>query len=635
MSTDTNSSNNILEVTSKPTNEKVVEGTLEPTNEMEQGHAADGTKVDSSQQSPKDDIEQVESVDPDHEHAMDETVADTDLKGQVNVAVDEKGHVVENEQVVIKNEQVEDLAEKVDVMDDDHQQGRRVDANRVSSDEQVIEVVDAEKVDMMDDNDQATHEQPIVSENQENSTKSDGSNDDEQDPATMLPRDQLPVVEALQTHVKSEVGGVAEKVDNDDQATQEQPIGFYYEKQENLTKTDESNDDDEQDIATILRHDQQPTTVECQPHVKSEVGSGADSTPVTQGYSRSSLSTYSALSGPLFSATMVDYAPQENDFIQYLLNSEPIPMSLPMNLILGNNQHSSVPRPKGIQQANRQHFQQMPIQNMASSEDNNSNRAYGNLPQDLRLDSSMLPVLVRSQLILPKIFDFPSYFERLLPFFTKFDDKNGLYYYICLIMLSFVYMQPQLEDGNDGSPFLRPQTNLNPHTNLLGAQEIQSQGLTPSQAAPAVNGSFYSPGTNFSQMNPFDNIPVVPQLNQSNTNNNAYQPVAGELPRATPRPRISMSNWQENVNIPAQNLLANNNWLPQGQSSQGLQNYSNNASASSSRAIKNALYDPKYEAMGLPIDPHLRLFLAQQRRENDRYLSSIFIIIRGIILISN
>ncbi|KAM1095912.1 hypothetical protein ACFXTH_010663 [Malus domestica] len=579
MSTDTNSSNNILEVTSKPTNEKVVEDTLEPTNEIEQGHAADVTKVDASQQSPKDDIqEQVESVDPDHEHAMDETVADTDLKGQVNVAVDEKVHVVENEQVVIKNEQVEDLAEKVDVMDDDHQQGRRVDADRVSSDEQVIEVMDAEKVDMMDDNDQATHEQPIVSENQENSTKSDGSNDDEQDPATMLPRDQLPAVEALQSLVKSEVGGFAEKVDmmdNDDQATHEQPIVFY-EKQENLTKTDESNDDDEHDLATMLPHDQQRAVEECQPHVKSEVGSGAGSTPVTQGYSRSSLSTYSALSGPssLFSATMVDYAPQENDFIQYLLNSEPIPMSLPMNLILGNNQHSNVSRPKGIQQANRQHFQQMPIfrQNMASSEDNNSNRAYGNLPQDLRLDSSMLPVL------------------------------------------------PQLEDGNDGSPFLRPQTNLNPHTNLLGAQEIQSQGLTPSQAAPAVNGSFYSPGTNFSQMNPFDNIPVVPQGMPANflNRNNAYQPVAGELPRATPRPRISMSNWQENVNIPAQNLLANNNWLPQGQSSQGLQNYSNNASASSSRAIKNALYDPKYEAMGLPIDPHLRLFLAQQRRENDR-----------------
>ncbi|RXH81371.1 hypothetical protein DVH24_022256 [Malus domestica] len=82
MSTDTNSSNNILEVTSKPTNEKVVEDTLEPTNEIEQGHAADVTKVDASQQLPKDDIEQVESVDPDHEHAMDETVADTDLKGQ-------------------------------------------------------------------------------------------------------------------------------------------------------------------------------------------------------------------------------------------------------------------------------------------------------------------------------------------------------------------------------------------------------------------------------------------------------------------------------------------------------------------------------------------------------------------------
>lgn len=66
-------------------------------------------------------------------------------------------------------------------------------------------------------------------------------------------------VEALQTLVKSEIGGVAEKVDmmdNDDQATHEQPIVFY-EKQENWTKTDESNDDDEQDLATMLPHDQQ------------------------------------------------------------------------------------------------------------------------------------------------------------------------------------------------------------------------------------------------------------------------------------------------------------------------------------------------------------------------------------------
>ncbi|RXH81370.1 hypothetical protein DVH24_022255 [Malus domestica] len=460
-------------------------------------------------------------------------------------------------------------------MDDDHQQGRRVDADRVSSDEQVIEVMDAEKVDMMDDNDQATHEQTnCVRRTRRTLLKSDGSNDDEQDPATMLPRDQLPAVEALQSLVKSEVGGFAEKVDmmdNDDQATHEQPIVFY-EKQENLTKTDESNDDDEHDLATMLPHDQQRAVEECQPHVKSEVGSGAGSTPVLKGTlgRRSPLilhyqdhrhsfpqlciilvsleyyfiifmlsTTNIQQATKVFTnicinlkrnarrSLKVDYAPQENDFIQYLLNSEPIPMSLPMNLILGNNQHSNVSRPKGIQQANRQHFQQMPIQNMASSEDNNSNRAYGNLPQDLRLDSSMLPVLS-----------------------SDIYTLNNTWILI-----------------------------------YLRAQEIQSQGLTPSQAAPAVNGSFYSPGTNFSQMNPFDNIPVVPQGMPANflNRNNAYQPVAGELPRATPRPRISMSNWQENVNIPAQNLLANNNWLPQGQSSQGLQNYSNNASASSSR----------------------------------------------------
>lgn len=31
------------------------------------------------------------------------------------------------------------------------------------------------------------------------------------------------------------------------------------------------------------------------------------------------------------------------------------------------------------------------------------------------------------------------------------------------------------------------------------------------------------------------------------------------------------------------------------------------------RPIFNSVYDPMYEAMGLPIDPHLRMFLASKR----------------------
>lgn len=35
------------------------------------------------------------------------------------------------------------------------------------------------------------------------------------------------------------------------------------------------------------------------------------------------------------------------------------------------------------------------------------------------------------------------------------------------------------------------------------------------------------------------------------------------------------------------------------------------------RSIRNSVYDPMYEAMGLPVDPHLRMFI---RRDNDGML---------------
>lgn len=35
------------------------------------------------------------------------------------------------------------------------------------------------------------------------------------------------------------------------------------------------------------------------------------------------------------------------------------------------------------------------------------------------------------------------------------------------------------------------------------------------------------------------------------------------------------------------------------------------------RPLKNTVYDPMYEAMGLPVDPHLRMFVA--RRDNGNY----------------
>ncbi|XP_070676409.1 uncharacterized protein [Malus domestica] len=134
-----NSCNNILGVTSKPTTEK--------------GR------------------EQIETAD---QHVMDVTVADPDFKEQVKVAVDEKVHVVENEQVVLNNEQVDDLAEQIEMMKEDEQ----------------------------------ANEKPIISENQENLIGGGGFDDDEQDSAAMLlqPHDQQPVVEEPQPQEAFEIG---------------------------------------------------------------------------------------------------------------------------------------------------------------------------------------------------------------------------------------------------------------------------------------------------------------------------------------------------------------------------------------------------------------------------------------------
>lgn len=89
---------------------------------------------------------------------MDVIVADPDFKEQVTVAVDEKVHVVGNEQVVLNNEQVDDLPEQIEMMNEDEQ----------------------------------ANEKPIISENQENLIGSGGFDDDEQDSAAMLlqPHDQ-------------------------------------------------------------------------------------------------------------------------------------------------------------------------------------------------------------------------------------------------------------------------------------------------------------------------------------------------------------------------------------------------------------------------------------------------------------
>ncbi|XP_024031000.1 uncharacterized protein LOC21398208 [Morus notabilis] len=79
-------------------------------------------------------------------------------------------------------------------------------------------------------------------------------------------------------------------------------------------------------------------------------------------------------------------------------------------------------------------------------------------------------------------------------------------------------------------------------------------------------------------------------------------------------PKVKMA-WQGDNNLPPSPGLQLGSWFSRGQ------NYYNNPSttAQSSRPvpIRNKCYDPLYEEMGLPIDPHLRMFLA--RRDNGEF----------------
>ncbi|KAL5767299.1 hypothetical protein ACOSQ2_014082 [Xanthoceras sorbifolium] len=64
-------------------------------------------------------------------------------------------------------------------------------------------------------------------------------------------------------------------------------------------------------------------------------------------------------------------------------------------------------------------------------------------------------------------------------------------------------------------------------------------------------------------------------------------------------------NWEDNI-LPASNIHQVN-WIPEAQ------NFVTPATPPNPRRPINSVYDPLYETMGLPVDPHLRMFLASRR----------------------
>ncbi|KAI5326798.1 hypothetical protein L3X38_035872 [Prunus dulcis] len=350
-------------------------------------------------------------------------------------------------------------------------------------------------------------------------------------------------------------------------------------KEEDLTSSS-----DDQDPATMLPHDQQLPE---DPQVTYE-GGAASGTPNTP--SHSSPSVDSALAGG--ASPGVD---AQADLDQYysLISSE-----IPFSCLLGNESSSFVPSGS---HHNQQYFQQILYSNiriiltlaavfssqfptMAQENNNNNNNTRTNPSMLFPLDQTPIRNL-----------DSGSGSSAAFGSQNMHRQSNT----------SHMMVQPLLDNGN--TAFMRS-TNQPP--TIFGGEDLHFQRFFQSQAAGNFGGQ---------QIPQLHSIPAQQHGIMAGNFAGGHPYPVTEVART---PRMTMNNWEDNINMaaPTPNLHAPNraHWSTQlGQASQG-PNYGNNIipNAPASKPIKNSLYDPMYEAMGLPVDPHLRLFLGMQRRNN-------------------
>ncbi|XP_024926664.3 uncharacterized protein LOC112490671 [Ziziphus jujuba] len=225
-----------------------------------------------------------------------------------------------------------------------------------------------------------------------------------------------------------------------------------------------------------------------------------------------------------------------------------------------------------------------------------------NLPPEFRLESS-------SRLQLPHVQQPPS---QAPP-----ESANGV---SSFMKTQWTNWQPQ-----------NPISMLESSTAIGSSQEIQFQGLL-NQSNTGTSNFYPSAGTTASQI-PVPNLPIqqgmsgynvgssLPLLFEGLSSNYNKQGMQGnfgnsiqyEFGDSSTRPAKMKIPWQDNI-PPSPNLqLAS--WISQGQGSQGLNFSTSNTQIS--RPMRNTVYDPMYEAMGLPVDPHLRMFVARRDTGNE------------------
>ncbi|PON36593.1 hypothetical protein TorRG33x02_348940 [Trema orientale] len=195
------------------------------------------------------------------------------------------------------------------------------------------------------------------------------------------------------------------------------------------------------------------------------------------------------------------------------------------------------------------------------------------------------------------------------------------------------------ENGHGGFPFIKTQWTNWPLQNQItmhesstatGTQEIQFQGLLNQVSGP---NTFY-PNTGTSSHIQIPNMSIQPGMNPFGTGSSLPFHLEGlsasiqnrgnfvnsnqfEVGESSLRPPKIKMPWEDNNNIiPSPNLqLASWLYPPQDSLSQNnifpTQNWG---------SLRNTVYDPLYEEMGLPVDPHLRIFVG--RRDNGNTFSS-------------
>ncbi|KAL5836832.1 hypothetical protein ACOSQ3_014001 [Xanthoceras sorbifolium] len=183
------------------------------------------------------------------------------------------------------------------------------------------------------------------------------------------------------------------------------------------------------------------------------------------------------------------------------------------------------------------------------------------------------------------------------------------------------YQQARAGNGNIGSPMMRPQWANRHHqqnqlvftdhsTTIYGQQEYTVQGglLDPA----FVSSNYHHQGGSSSHQMQFVNMPFQMRMGALMGSSLPYEPDSIASNYNNNRMRM---NWTDN--IPAASNIHQVNWIPQGQ------NFVIPAPAAPppnpTTFPKNSLYDPLYETMGLPVDPHLRMFLASKRNNPSKY----------------